>query len=129
MTNHLNKTSVVESCLGGKGNLKIAIGAEKNIFLSFIFLVCHFVLSSLLQISFLLVTFRFYDPKREKYMASRLVLTASVSAPRLKCMTSLSVFTLTPFILKRFNFHSGVFLLILVFFFHFCQFCRRIQKT
>ena len=115
LINHLNKTSVVESCLRGKGNLKIAIGAEKNIFLSFIFLLCHFVLSSLLQISFLLVTFRFYDPKREKYMASRLVLTASVSAPRLKCMTSLSVFTLTPFILKRFNFHSGVFLLTLVF--------------
>ena len=102
---------MVESCLGGKGNLKIAISAEKNIFLSFIFLLCHFVLSSLFQISFLLVTFRFYDPKREKYMASRLVLTASVSAPRLKCMTSLSVFTLTPFILKRFGFHSyGVFL-------------------
>ena len=74
------------------------------------FLLCHFALSSLLQISFLLVTLCFYDPTREKYMASRLVLTASVSAPRLKCMTSLSVFTLTPFILKRFSFHSyGVF--------------------
>ena len=32
LINHLNKTSVVESCLGGKGNLEIAIGAEKNIF-------------------------------------------------------------------------------------------------
>ena len=73
--------------------------------------------------------FCFYDPTREKYMASRLVLTASVSAPRLKCMTSLSVFTLTPFILKRLSFHSyGVFLLTLVFF-HFYHYDRRIQKT
>ena len=63
LINHLNKTSVVESCLGGKGNLKIAISAEKNIFLSFIFLLCHFVLSSLLQISFLLVTFVFMIPQ------------------------------------------------------------------
>ena len=63
LMNHLNKTSVVESCLGGKGNLKIAISAEKNIFLSFIFLLCHFVLSSLLQISFLLVTFVFMIPQ------------------------------------------------------------------
>ena len=68
---------------------------------------------------FCLWLFVFYEPTREKYMASRLVLTASVSAPRLKCMTSLSVFTSTPFILKRFSFHSyEVFLLTLVFF-HF----------
>ena len=59
LINHLNKTSVVESCLGGKGNLKIAISAEKNILLSLIFLFCHFVLSSLLKISDLLVTFLF----------------------------------------------------------------------
>ena len=59
LINHLNKTSVVESCLGGKGDLKIAISAEKNILLSFIFLFCHFVLSSLLKISDLLVTFLF----------------------------------------------------------------------
>ena len=105
LINHLNKTSMVESCLGGKGNLKIAISAEKNIFLEFHFSFVSFCSVKLITDFFSACDFCFYDPTREKYMASRLVLTASVSAPRLKCMTSLSVFTLTSFILKRFSFH------------------------